>query len=363
MTRIYNFSAGPAMLPEAVMRQAQAEFLDWQSSGMSVVEISHRSKPFEDLLQEAEHDLRDLLKVPKNYHVIFLAAPARAQFAMIPMNLLRGKTTADYIDTGIWSHMAAEEGKKYCEVNVAASNQNHLSTIPARSTWQLNPDAAYVHYTSNETINGLEFPGIPDVGNVPLVVDMTSSLFSRTLDVSRFGLIYAGCQKNFAPSGMTLIIVREDLLGNALPFTPTVLDYQIQVDNHSLYYTPCSFSCYFAGLTFKWLKQQGGLAEIEKINRRKAAKLYHYIDQSNFYTNSIDPTYRSIMNIPFSLANPDLDQTFLKEAEKNGLTNLKGHRLVGGMRASLYNAMPEEGVDALVEFMQGFTEEFVNTSI
>ena len=357
MTRVYNFSAGPAMMPEAVLSRAREEMLDWQGSGMSVMEMSHRGKEFMSIASKAESDLRELLGIPASYKVLFLQGGASAQFAMVPMNLLRGKGKADYINTGQWSKKAIAEARRYCEVNVAATAEaDKFTSIPARDTWQTDPDAAYLHYTPNETIGGVEFHWIPETGDVPLVADMSSTLLSRPLDVSRYGVIYAGAQKNIGPAGLTVVIVREDLMGEVLPGAPTLFDYQVMADNGSMYNTPPTYSWYLAGLVFEWLKGQGGLQAMAEINRRKAGKLYDLIDASDFYQNPVDPQCRSWMNVPFTLADADLDATFLEQAKAAGLLTLKGHRSVGGMRASIYNAMPEEGVDALVSFMKDFEQ-------
>ncbi len=353
--RAYNFSAGPAMLPEAVLVQARDEMLDWQGSGMCVMEMSHRGKEFMSIAEQAEADLRELLNIPANYKVLFLQGGASSQFAMVPMNLLRGGKSADYVNTGMWSKKAIAEGKRFCELNVAASSEaENFTTIPDRRDWQLNPGAAYLHYTPNETIGGLEFQDIPESGEVPLVADMSSTLLSRPLEVSRFGLIYAGAQKNIGPAGLTLVIVREDLIGEAMPGTPAMFDYKIHADNGSMYNTPPTYAWYLAGLVFQWIKGQGGLEGMAGRNRAKAEKLYAAIDNSPFYANPVDPRYRSWMNVPFTLADSELDKTFLAEAKQAGLLTLSGHRSVGGMRASIYNAMPEEGVDALIEFMADF---------
>jgi phosphoserine aminotransferase len=355
MTQIYNFSAGPAVLPKEVLQQAAAEMLDWHGSGMSVMEMSHRGKEFMSIAAEAEADLRELLAIPANYKVLFLQGGAHAQFSMIPLNLLRNKKAADYIDTGIWSQKAIAEARKYCEVNVAASSADHNYTYaPEQSAWKLDPDAAYVHYTSNETIGGVEIFWTPETGDVPLVCDMSSHILSRPIDVSRYGLIYAGAQKNIGPAGLTIVIVREDLIGETLPGTPTMLDYKIHADNDSMYNTPPTYGIYIAGLVFKWLKANGGLAAMEQLNIRKAAMLYDYIASSSLYVSPIASDNRSRMNVPFTLRNTALDAEFLKQAQQRGLLQLKGHKLVGGMRASIYNAMPIEGVQALVSFMQEF---------
>ncbi|MEY3219391.1 MAG: hypothetical protein RIT27_748 [Pseudomonadota bacterium] len=359
MARVYNFSAGPAMMPEAVLQQARDEMLDWQGSGMSVMEMSHRGKEYVSIAQQADADLRELLAIPSHYKVLFLQGGASSQFAMIPMNLLRGKNTADYLNTGEWSKKAIKEAQKFCEVNVAASSKDtNFSTIPARNTWKLNPDAAYLHYTPNETIGGVEFHEIPDAGDVPLVADMSSTILSRPIDVSKFGLIYAGAQKNIGPAGMAIVIVREDLIGQTIANTPSMLDYKIHADAESMYNTPPTYTWYLAGLVFKWLKNNGGLKAMAEINQRKANALYAAIDQSSFYNNPVEKSSRSWMNVPFTLANAELDKTFLAEAKKENLTTLAGHRSVGGMRASIYNAMPEEGVQKLIAFMADFEKRY-----
>ncbi|MGD2117308.1 MAG: 3-phosphoserine/phosphohydroxythreonine transaminase [Chromatiales bacterium] len=355
MSRVFNFSAGPAALPEAVLSKAQAEMLDWQGSGMSVMEMSHRGKEYMSIASQAEADLRELLSVPDNYKVLFLQGGASSQFAMIPMNLTASKRKADYINTGAWSKKAIAEAKRYADVNIAASTEaNNFMSVPAQADLQLSADAAYVHYTPNETIGGVEFPYIPDTGDVPLVADMSSTILSRPLDVSRYGLIYAGAQKNIGPAGLTLVIVREDLIGSPIAGTPTMFDYKIHADNDSMYNTPPTYGWYLAGLVFDWLKQQGGLQGMAEINERKAKLLYDAIDASDFYANPVAVNCRSWMNVPFTLANPELDARFLTEAAERGLKTLKGHRSVGGMRASIYNAMPEAGVQALVDFMADF---------
>lgn len=354
MPRTYNFSAGPAMLPETVLEQAKAELVDWQGSGMSVMEMSHRGKEFVAIAAQAEADLRELLAIPSNYKVLFLQGGATSQFAMIPMNLLHGKTKADYLNTGIWSKKAISEAKRYCQVNVVANGENQkFTTVPNRDTWNCDADAAYFHYTPNETINGVEMHTVPDV-NTPIVADMSSTILSRPIDVSKFGLIYAGAQKNIGPAGLTIVIVREDLLGDTIPSTPTMFNYKEQVEAESMYNTPPTYAWYIAGLVFKWVKAQGGLTAMAERNQRKAEKLYQAIDNSSFYANPVDPVYRSWMNVPFTLAKPDLEKTFLSEAKAVGLVTLAGHRSVGGMRASIYNAMPEEGVATLIDFMKDF---------
>jgi len=355
MSRIFNFSAGPAALPEAVLERAREEMLDWQGTGMSVMEMSHRGKAFMSIAEKATADLRELLAIPEDYEVLFLQGGASSQFAMVPINLLRGKTKADYINTGAWSKKAIAEAKRFCQVNVAATDEaNNFTGVPAFETWQLDKAAAYVHYTPNETIGGVEFPFVPDTGDVPLVVDISSTILSRPINVSDYGVIYAGAQKNIGPAGLTVVIVRKDLLGQALDGMPSMFDYAVHAQNGSMYNTPPTYGWYLAGLVFEWLKDKGGLAAMAEINARKAGKLYAAIDNSGFYANPVVPACRSWMNVPFTLANPELDKTFLAEAEQVGLTTLKGHRSVGGMRASIYNAMPEEGVDALVSFMADF---------
>ena len=353
--RVYNFSPGPAVLPEEVLAQAREEMLDWQGSGMSVMEMSHRGKEFMSIAQGAQTDLRELLGIPTNYKVLFLQGGASAQFAGVPMNLLRGRNTADYVHTGEWAKKAIGEARKFCGVNVAANSEDkNFTYVPRRSAWRLDPAAAYVHYTGNETIGGVEFHWIPETGAVPLVCDLSSSLLSRPLDVSKFGLIYAGAQKNIGPAGLTIVIVRDELIGHAASATPSTLDYKVQADNDSMYNTPPTYAIYIAGLVLKWLKAKGGLAEMEKMNVAKAGLLYDLLDSSAFYRSPVAREDRSRMNVPFTLSDPARDEAFLKQAAQHGLTQLKGHRSVGGMRASIYNAMPLAGVKALVEFMRDF---------
>ncbi|MEW7980997.1 MAG: 3-phosphoserine/phosphohydroxythreonine transaminase [gamma proteobacterium symbiont of Phacoides pectinatus] len=354
MSRVYNFSAGPAALPEEVLKQAQEEMLDWHGAGMSVMEMSHRGKEYMSIAAQAEADLRELMSVPENYKVMFLQGGASSQFAMVPLNLLRGKGTADYINTGSWSKKAISEAKRFCEVGIAGASPEGAFSVPARDALDLNPDAAYVHYTPNETIQGIEFPYIPETGAVPLVGDFSSTILSRPVDVSRYGVIYAGAQKNIGPAGLTVCIVREDLIGETLQGTPAMFDYKIHADADSMYNTPPTYGWYLAGLVFQWLKRKGGLEAMAQINERKAGKLYAAIDGSDFYNNPVDPQCRSWMNVPFTLADAELDATFLTEAAQAGLKTLKGHRSVGGMRASIYNAMPEEGVQALIDFIADF---------
>lgn len=351
--RLFNFSAGPAALPEAVLEQIRDDMLNWNNSGMSVMEMSHRGKEFVSIAEQAEADLRRLMGVPADYRVLFLQGGASGQFAGIPLNLLGDNDRADYVVTGSWGKKAAKEAAKYCKVNVVAQ-ADPFNHVPDFGSWHRDPGAAYLHYTPNETIEGVAFPSIPEVDDVPLVADLSSAILSEPLDVSRFGVIYAGAQKNLGPSGVTIVIVREDLIGNARKDTPMVLDYKQQADAGSMLNTPPCFAWYVCGLVFQWLLKQGGLEVMADTNRRKAGKLYDFIDTSSFYDNPVAVTDRSIMNVPFTLANADLDGDFLKGAATNGLSTLKGHRSVGGMRASIYNAMPEAGVDALIDFMKEF---------
>jgi len=341
-------------MPEAVLEKAHDQLMEWGNSGQSIMEMSHRSPEFVDIAERAEQDFRDLLSIGDDYAVLFVHGGASMQFSAVPLNLLEGKTSADYVNTGVWSKKAIAEAKRYCNPNVVASAEpNNFSSIPAFEQWQLNPDAAYLHYTANETIGGVEFDWVPDV-NVPLVADMSSTILSRPIDVSRYGVIYASAQKNIGPAGLAIVIVRRDLLGKASEQTPALLNYQIAAENDSMYNTPPTFALYLSGLSFQWLKQQGGLTAIEVINQRKAEKLYAAIDNSDFYGNPVEVCSRSKMNVPFKLINADLDKRFLQEAEVAGLLNLKGHRSVGGVRASIYNAVTEQAVDALIEFMQSF---------
>jgi phosphoserine aminotransferase len=355
--RVFNFAAGPATLPLEVLQQAQSEMTDWKSSGMSVMEVSHRSKAFIAVAQEAEADLRELLNIPANYKVLFLQGGATGMFSAIPMNLATAESTVDYVNTGAWSKKAIGEAKRFCRVvNVSADESaSNYSTVPAQGALRLTPGAAYFHYTPNETIGGVEFDYIPQV-DVPLVADFSSTILSRPLDVTKFGLIYAGAQKNIGPSGICVVIVRDDLIGKARPGTPSVWDFKAMADEASMLNTPPTFGWYFAGLVFKWLRKQGGLTAMEQRNRAKADKLYGFIDGSKFYRSPVAKNARSWMNVPFTLAKPDLDKTFCAEAARAGLVNLEGHRSVGGMRASIYNAMSIEGIDALVKFMQEFEQ-------
>lgn len=362
MSTIYNFSAGPAVLPKEVLQRAQDEMLDWHGSGMSVMEMSHRGEEFMAIATKAEKDLRELANIPDYYKILFLQGGASSQFAMVPMNLLRGKKKADYINTGQWSQKAIDEAKKYCMVNIAASSKDaHFTYAPTPEKWTIDPDTAYVHYTPNETIGGVEFHWIPNItqikgskADIPLIADMSSNILSRPLDITPFGLIYAGAQKNLGPAGLVLVIVREDLLGNPIEGTPTMCSYKTHADHYSMYNTPPTYAIYIMGLVLDWLKQKGGLAAMERINVSKAKLLYDLIDSSDFYQCPVARSDRSRMNIPFILKNAALDNEFLKQAKVRGLLELKGHRSVGGMRASIYNAMPYEGVMALVSFMKEF---------
>jgi phosphoserine aminotransferase len=351
--RVFNFSPGPAALPLEVLEQARAEMTDWRGCGMSVMEVSHRGKAFVACAAEAEQDLRDLLAVPANYKVLFLQGGATAQFSAVPLNLARPDATADYINTGAWSKKAIGEARRYCKVNVAADAGTPYNTVPPEAQWKLTPGAAYVHYTPNETIGGVEFPFVPRTA-APLVADFSSTILSRPFDVSRFGVIYAGAQKNIGPSGICVVIVRDDLLGKAQPVTPTFLDYAAMAADNSMLNTPPTFAWYFAGLVFKWLKRQGGLTVVAERNQAKAQLLYDFIDGSGFYRNPVTRECRSWMNVPFLLAKPELEKQFVSEAAQAGLLNLEGHRSVGGMRASLYNAVTLAAVQALVEFMREF---------
>ncbi len=355
MTRVYNFSPGPAALPEPVLRQAADEMLDWHGSGVSVMEMSHRGKEFMSIHADAQARLRRLLAIPSNYRVLFMQGGAIAENAIVPMNMLRGRAGADYIDSGEWSKRSIAEAGRYGRINVAASSAaTRYTSLPPRADWKLDPDAAYVHICSNETIGGVQYPAVPDVGAVPLVADVSSDILSRPLDVARFGLLYGGAQKNIGPAGLTIVIVREDLLGQAHPYTPDAFNYALQADNDSMLNTPPTYAIYIAGLVFAWLEAQGGLTAIEAHNQRKAALLYDYLDASTFYTAPVARDCRSLMNVPFTLPDAALDADFLQGAEAAGLKQLKGHRLVGGMRASIYNAMPIEGVQALLAYMKDF---------
>jgi len=355
MSRVFNFSAGPAMVPQAVLEKAQSEILDWQGTGMSAMEMSHRGKEYMSIADKAMTDLRDVMAIPDTHEILFLQGGASSQFAMVPMNLLRGKKSADYINTGAWSKKAIAEAKRYCDVNiVATTEEGKFSSAPSQAELKLNPDAAYVHYTPNETIGGVEFDYIPETNGVPLVADMSSTILSRPIDVSKFAVIYAGAQKNIGPAGLTVVIVRKDLIGETIDGTPGMFDYKAHADNGSMFNTPPTYGWYLAGLVFAWIKEQGGLTKIAEINERKAGKLYAAIDGSDFYASPVAINNRSWMNVPFTLKDAELDKVFLEEDAKKNLVTLKGHRSVGGMRASIYNAMPEEGVDTLVKFMGEF---------
>lgn len=354
MSRKYNFCAGPASLPEAVLLKAQEELLDWHGAGLSIMEMSHRSKEFISVAKDAEQDLRDLLNIPANYKVLFPQGGASTQFAAVPLNLTGKNRKVDYLNTGQWSKKAISEAKKFADVNVVASSEaDNFLKIPVFDSWKLNKEAAYLHYTPNETIGGLEFHWTPKV-NVPLVVDMSSTILSRPIDVSQYGVIYAGAQKNIGPAGLVVVIVRDDLLAQERSEMPTMLSWKVAAENDSMYNTPPTFSLYLAGLVFKWLKEQGGLNAMAERNQRKANKLYAYIDGSGFYANPVEKPSRSLMNVPFTLKSEAMEKSFLAEADKAGLLNLAGHRSVGGMRASIYNAVPEEAVDALIDFMKDF---------
>ncbi|QKQ24140.1 3-phosphoserine/phosphohydroxythreonine transaminase [Candidatus Ruthia endofausta] len=357
MSQVYNFSAGPAMLPTEVLKQIQDELLEYGNTKTSVMEISHRGDDFMAMAQKSEQDLRDLMGIPNHYKVLFLQGGASAQFSMVPINLLQGKTKANYAHTGHWSKKAIAEGKRYCEVNICTdSSDNKYTDIDAFENWNIDPDGAYLHYTPNETIAGLEFDYAPEV-SMPLVADMSSSILSREIDVSKYGVIYAGAQKNIGIAGLTIVIVREDLIGNVVANQPVLFDYTTQANNDSMYNTPSTYPWYVASRVFEWLKQQGGLNTMAKINQTKAKTLYDIIDDSDFYSNPVVVKYRSWMNVPFLLADESLNDFFLEKAVANNLITLKGHRSVGGMRASIYNAMPQEGINELVNFMKAFEKE------
>ena len=353
--RIFNFSAGPAVLPEPVLRKAAAEMLDWHGSGMSVMEMSHRGKEFISIADKAEADLRALLAIPPSYKVLFLQGGAIGENAIVPMNLLRGRSVADYVNTGEWSKKSLKEAKKYCEVHIAASAEDRNFTyVPTQSTWKLSKDAAYVHVCTNETIGGVEYQWTPDTGAVPLVADMSSHILSRPVDIARYGVIYGGAQKNAGPAGLTLVIVREDLLDRALPVTPSAFHWKEQAEADSMLNTPPTYAIYVAGLVLEWLIEQGGMAAIEKRNVAKAKLIYDCLDRSSFYLSPVRKDDRSRMNVPFKLRDESLDEAFLKGAKERDMVQLKGHRSVGGMRASIYNAMPLEGVQTLVDYMKAF---------
>ena len=355
MDRVFNFSAGPAVLPQEVLEQARDEMLSWHGSGMSVMEMSHRGKEFIAIAEAAEADLRELLAIPDDYAVLFLQGGAIGENAIVPMNLLRGKTKIDFVNTGEWSKKTIKEAKKYATVNIAASAEDESFTyVPKQDTWRLSADAAYVHVCTNETIGGVEYHWTPDTGDLPLVADASSHILSRPMDVAKYGLIYGGAQKNAGPAGLTLVIVRKDLMGQALPHTPSAFDFKLQAEADSMFNTPPTYAIYIAGLVFEWLKKQGGLAAIERHNIAKAKVLYDYLDTSAFFRSPVRREDRSRMNVPFKLADESLDDAFLKATKEAGMVQLKGHRSVGGMRASIYNAMPIEGVRRLVEVMRDF---------
>ena len=355
MKRVYNFSAGPSALPIEVLERIKNDIPDWNGSGMSVMEVSHRGNSFVEVAENAETNLRSLLSIPDNYKVLFLQGGATLQFAMVPINLAPRSGIVDYAITGSWGKKAAKEAKKFNQVNIASdSKESNYSLIQKEHDWQMSKSAAYMHITSNETIGGVEYNFLPDTGSVPIVADMSSSILSREINISDYGLIYAGAQKNIGPAGLTLVIVRDDLIGYAKEETPSLLDYQTYVDSDSMSNTPPTFSWYVAGLVFEYLLEMGGIKEIEKKNIKKAEMLYHYIDSSNFYSNPVSKDSRSRMNVPFLLKNPALEEKFLTESKYAGLVNLKGHRSVGGMRASIYNAIDVNTVSALIEFMETF---------
>lgn len=355
MSKVFNFSAGPAALPKEVMEKAQKEFVDWNDLGTSVMEISHRSKEFIKVAEDAEQDLRDLLNIPDNYKVLFCQGGARAQFAAVPLNLLGDADKATYIDAGYWAESAIDEAQKYCQVDtfVAKTEVEGKTAVLPATEWKVAPDAAYVHFCPNETIDGIEISDLPQTDK-PIVADMSSNILSRQIDVSKYGVIYAGAQKNIGPAGICIAIVRDDLLELASKVVPSFMSYKVLAEKDSMFNTPPTYAWYLSGLVFKWLKEQGGVAEIEKVNQEKASLLYNQIDGSDFYINNIHPDNRSRMNVPFQLAKPELDSLFLAQAAERGMVALKGHRVAGGMRASIYNAMPLEGVQALVDFMKEF---------
>ncbi|MDP3510148.1 MAG: 3-phosphoserine/phosphohydroxythreonine transaminase [Candidatus Melainabacteria bacterium] len=360
LSRPFNFGAGPGALPEEVLQTAKEEMLDWHGSGMSIMEVSHRGKEFGQIAEQSQADLRDLLDIPSNYKILFLQGGATSQFSMVPFNLLRGSNKADYVNTGFWSERAIVEANKYCQVNVVASGEaSKFTTIPHEHSWQLSKESAYLHYTANETIHGVEFHYTPQSLNtkeIPLVTDMSSNMLSRPIDVSKFGLIYAGAQKNIGPAGLTIVIVRDDLIGQVDSKAPALFDYENLTKNDSMANTPPTYSWYMAGLVLKWLKKNGGLTAMSATNKKKAELLYSTIDQSDFYSNNVAPECRSLMNVPFILKDAALDKTFLDEAKKANLLGLAGHRAVGGMRASLYNAVTFEAVQALTTFMVDFSK-------
>jgi phosphoserine aminotransferase len=358
MSRVYNFSAGPAVLPETVLKKAQEELYDYKGTGMSVMEMSHRGKEFTEIIQKAESDLRSLMNIPSNYKVLFLQGGASSQFAMVPLNLFTANRKADYVKTGEWAKKAIAEAKRYGNINVVASSEDKVfSYIPELKKEMFDPGADYFHITTNNTIYGTTYPQLPETGKVPLVADMSSNILGQVYDVTRFGLIYAGAQKNIGPAGLTIVIVRDDLLGRAMDITPAMFNYKTHADGNSLYNTPPCFTIYIAGLVFEWMISLGGVQALEMINREKAAILYNFLDQSKLFKSTVKDPYRSIMNVPFVLPGDELNDKFIKEASKTGLKTLKGHRTVGGMRASIYNAMPKEGLLALTAFMKDFEKD------
>jgi len=358
MERVYNFSAGPSALPEAVLKKAQEEMLVYKNTGMSVMEMSHRSSAFQEIIDTAEKNLRDLMQIPDNYKVLFLQGGASSQFAMIPLNLLSKSKKADYVITGTWAKKAYKEASRYGTVNVVASSEDQtFNYIPELDPDKFDKDADYFYITTNNTIYGTRYTKLPDTGNVPLVADMSSNILSEVYDVSKFGLIFAGAQKNMGPAGLTVVIIREDLIGHAMDITPTMFNYKTHADNGSMFNTPPTYSIYICNLVLEWLKELGGIPAMQKINEEKAKILYDYLDESKLFKGTVVPKDRSLMNVPFVTGDPDLDAKFIKEAASHGLVNLKGHRTVGGMRASIYNAMPIEGVKKLVEFMKKFEME------
>ncbi len=358
MARVYNFSAGPATLPLPVLEKAAGEMTDYNGTGMSVMEMSHRSPAFKDIIDSAEATLRKLMKIPDNYKVLFLQGGASSQFAMVAMNLIGRTGKADYINTGAWSKKAIAEGKRYGQVNVVASSEDKtFNYIPDITADMFDPQASYVHITSNNTIYGTRYTQFPQTGDVPLVADMSSNILSEEFDITRFGIVYAGAQKNIGPAGVTIVIIREDLVGSALDFTPTMMNYKTHIENESMFNTPPTYAIYIAKLVFDWLEQKGGVAAMEQINKEKASLLYDFLDDSDLFTGTARKQDRSIMNVPFVLPNDELNALFIKQAAQQGLVTLKGHRSVGGMRASIYNAMPVEGVKKLVTFMKNFENE------
>lgn len=362
MSKTFNFSAGPAMLPVEVMRKAADEFINWNNTGMSIMEMSHRSADFMGVLHKMEDDLREVMVIPENYKILFTHGGASLQFSAIPMNLVQQGDTVDYFDTGVWSNKAIKEASRYAKVNlVTGGDLDNPVEIADSSTWSFSPEAKYIHICSNETITGLEFKDeeleVVFAQGKPVIADMSSSIMCREIDVSKYAMIYAGAQKNIGPAGFAIVIIREDLIGHARETTPSLLNWQIYTNNESMFNTPATFSWYLAGLVFEWIKERGGVAELAKVNEAKATKLYAYIDQSSLYTNSIVKKSRSWMNVTFNLRNLELEKAFLEESKAAGLLSLKGHKAFGGMRASIYNAMPEEGVDALIQFMDLFAKK------